>query len=390
MMQAELPTEFVSESESEVMLPKRMFVATKEDISHAQNQRVSLPGSVSLESRHVELEPDPAKVGDCNPDVVVTNEHGRRELLKQPRMNTVHEAQKKQLSPYQGSSSPSRQSIPKSSKPDSKTPATQTESKVKLNSGVISSTIPEHNLEGVSLATVDKAAQLAEQQAKAAKETSPRRLRVAASTTNISQAPGNTSALNLKRTRSNTDVTSPINKPASKNPSHAKLSSRRSVPVGKRFPSHMRGSSEPTPKSSTGARSHATVNRAPASGRLPPVQVQKGEHRKSSKEFRHSTHGESSLSSQSSSGSLNPATKRSNQPGEGEGGKTAASMPSLITCGIKYCKDLAWGNCRANGMEVGCLSVHCFPGTMDEEGGGANCVDSAPHEQLSSSSEGEV
>ena len=303
---------------------------------------------MSLESRHVELEPDPAKVGDCNPDVVVTNEHGRRELLKQPRMNIV-EAQKKQLSPYQGSSSPSRQSIPKNSKPDSKTPATQMESKVKLNSGVISSTIPEHNLEGVSLATVDKEEQLAEQQAKAAKETSPRRLRVAASTTNIPQAPGNTSALNLKRTRSNTDVTSPINKPASKNPSHAKLSSRRSVPVGKRFPSHVRGSSEPTPKSSTGARSHATVNRAPASGRLPPVQVQKGEHRKSSKEFRHSTHGESSLSSQSSSGSLNPATKRSNQPGEGEGGKTAASMPS---CGIKYCKD--WKQQRPSMGQLSC------------------------------------
>ena len=350
-MQTELLTESVSESESEVMLPKRVFVASKEDINHAQHQGISLPGSVSLESRHVELEPDPAKVGDCNPDVVVTNEQGKRELLKQPRTNVVHETQKKQLSPYQGSSSPSRQSTSKNSKPDSKTPATQMESKVKLNSGIISSTIPEHNLEGVSLATVDKAEQLPEQQAKAAKETSPRRLRVAASTTNISQAPGNTSALNLKRTRTNTDVASPINKPASKNPSHAKLSSRRSVPVGKRFPSHMRGSSEPTPKSSTGARSHATVNRAPASGRLPPVQVQKGEHRRSSKELRHSTHGESSLSSQSSSGSLNPATKRSNQPGEGEVGEAAASIPSLITCGIKCCKDLGMGqmSCKWNG-----------------------------------------
>ena len=349
-MQTELLTESVSESESEVMLPKRVFVASKEDINHAQNQGVSLPGSVSLESRPVELESDPAKVGDCNPDVVVTNEQGKRELLKQPRTN-VHETQKKQLSPYQGSSSPSRQSISKNSKPDSKTPATQMEPKVKLNSGVISSTIPEHNLEGVPLATVDKTEQLAEQQAKVAKETSPRRLRVAASTTNISQTPGNTSALNLKRARSNTDVASPINKPASKNPSHAKLSSRRSVPVGKRLPSHMRGSSEPTPKSSTGARSHATVNRAPGSGRLPPVQAQKGEHRRSSKELRHSTHGESSLSSQSSSGSLNPATKRSNQPGEGEGGEAAASMLSLITCSIKYCKDLGMGQllCKWNG-----------------------------------------
>ena len=386
MMQTELPTESVSESESVVMLPKRMFVASKEEISHAQNQRVSLPGSMSLESRHVELEPDPAMVGDSNPDVVVTNEHGRRELLKQPRMNAVHETQEKPLSPYQEPSSPSRQSISKDSKPDSKTPATQMESKVKLNSGVISSTIPERNLEGVSLATVDKAEQLAEQQAKAAKETSPRRLRVAASTTNIPQAPGNTSALNLKRTRSNTDVTSPINKPASKNPSHAKLSSRRNMAVGKsgvRFTSHVRGSSEPTPKSSTGARSRVSVSRTPASGRLPPVQVQKGEHRKSSKELRHSTHGESSLSSQSSSGSLNPATKRSNQPGEGERGETAPSMPSLTRATVVQIR---------NGREVGHLSV-IFPGTMehgDEEGGGASCVDSAHHEQLSSSSEGEV
>lgn len=322
-MQAELPTESVSESESEVMPPTRMFVASKEDISRAQNQRVSLPGSVSLESRQVELEPDPAKVGKSNPDVVVTNEQGKTELVKHPR----NDMQKKQLSPYQGSSSPSRHSVSKSSKSDSETPATQMESKVKLNSGVIRSTIPEHNRKGVSLATVDKTEQLAEQKAKAAKETSPRRLRVAASTTSISQAPGNTAALNLKRTRSNTDVTSPINKPASKNLSHPKLSSRQSMPVGKsgvRFTSHVRGSSEPTPKLSAGVRSHASVNRTPASGRLPPVQVQKGEHRKSNKELKHSTHGESSLSPQTSSGSLrgNPATKRSNQPGEGEGGET--------------------------------------------------------------------
>jgi len=332
MMQAEFPTESVSESESKVMPPTRMFVASKEDISHAQNQRVSLPGSMSPESRQVELEPDPAKVGKSNPDVVVTNEQGK--LVKHPRNETIHEMQNKQLSPYQGSSSPSRRSVSKSSKSDSETPATQTESKVKLNSGVIRSTIPEHNRKGVSLATVDKAEQLAEQKAKAAKETSPRRLRVAASTTNISQAPSNTSALNLKRTRSNTDVTSPINKPASKNLSHAKLSSRQSMPVGKsgvRFTSHVRGSSEPTPKPSTGVRSHASVNRAPVSGRLPPVQVQKGEHRKSNKELRHSTHGESSLSPQTSSGSLrgNPATKRSNQLREGEGGETVASMPSF-------------------------------------------------------------
>ena len=344
-MQAELPTESVSESESEVMSPTRMFVASKEDISRAQNQRISLPGSMSLESRQVELEPDPAKVGKSNPDVVVTNEQGKTELVKHPRSDTVHEMQKKQLSPYQGSSSPSRRSVSKSSKSDSETPATQMESKVNLNSGVIRSTIPEHNRKGVSLATVDKTEQLAEQKAKAAKETSPRRLRVAASTTNISQAPGNTAALNLKRTRSNTDVTSPINKPASKNLSHPKLSSRQSMPVGKsgvRFTSHVRGSSEPTPKLSAGVRSHASVNRTPVSGRLPPVQVQKGEHRKSSKELKHSTHGESSLSPQTSSGSLrgNPATKRSNQPGEGEGGGTVASMASLTTCDIKNCKGL--------------------------------------------------
>lgn len=45
-----------------------------------------------------------------------------------------------------------------------------------------------------------------------------------------------------------------------------------------------------------------------------------------------------------------------------------------------------------NGVEVGCLSASCFPGMMkhSEEGGGASCVDSTPHEQLSSSSEGEV
>lgn len=43
-------------------------------------------------------------------------------------------------------------------------------------------------------------------------------------------------------------------------------------------------------------------------------------------------------------------------------------------------------------VEAGYLSVCCFPGTMKlgEEGGGASCVESTPHEQLSSSSEGEV
>ena len=323
-MQTEVLAEPDSERERDILLPKRMFAASKEDISHAQNRSVPLSGSTDLDN--VASESDLAKVGGSNPDVVIRSEKFQKEekkpgLLNQPRADTSHHPVPTKQS--------SRASIlgSGSSKPDSRSlaqPPTRMGSKGTLigfqNSDVISSTIPEHALESASMATIEKAEKMEEEKARKATE-SPRRLRVAASTTNISQAPDEKSVLNLKRARSNTDVGSPSHRTTVKQPTHAKLKSRQSAPVGK-----ANVAVKPKPRvtiastrTSSGGRPHPSLAQTP--GRLPPIQPQRGDPRRSSKESRLSSQGESpgsSVSTQPSSGSFGGKRNSSDQLGEGE------------------------------------------------------------------------
>ena len=329
-MQTEVLDESGSERERDILLPKRMFAASKEDIGQARNRSLPLPGSTDLEPENMASESNPAKVGGSNPDVVVTSEQIQQkeekvEPLNEPRVDASPGVLTK-LSSGVGPSASGR------SKPDPRTPVqplTQMGSKGPLigfqNSDVISSTIPEHELESASLATIEKAEKLEEQKAKKATE-GQRRLRVAASTTNIPQAPDEKSGvLNMKRTRSNTDIGSPTHKATAKQQTHAKLRTRQSAPAGKTnvaFKPKSKTTSTTTmptaTRTSSGVRPH-TQSQSP--GRLPPVQAQKGDPRRSSQESRQSSQGEtpgSSVSTQPSSGSFSGKRTSSDQLVEGE------------------------------------------------------------------------
>jgi len=328
-MQTEVLDQSGSERERDILLPKHMFAASKEDIGQARDRSLPLPRLTDLEPKNMASESNPAKVVGSNPDAVVTSEQIQQkeekvEPLNQPRVDASPGAPTK-LSSRVGPSASG------SSKPDPRTPVqplTQMGSKGTLigfqNSDVISSTIPEHELESASLATIEKAEKLEEQKAKKATE-GQRRLRVAASTTNIPQAPDEKSGvLNMKRTRSNTDVGSPTHKATAKQPTHAKLRTRQSAPAGKTnvaFKPKSKTTSTTTmptaTRTSSGVRPHT---RSQSPGRLPPLQAQKGDPRRSSRESRLSSQGEtpgSSVSTQPSSGSFSGKRTSSDQLVEG-------------------------------------------------------------------------
>jgi len=343
-MQTEVLDESGSEKERDILLPKRMFAASKEDIGQARDRSLPLPGSTDLEPKNMASESNLYKVVGSNPDVVVTSEQIQQkeekvEPLNEPRVDASPGVLTK-LSSRVGLSASG------SSKHDPRTPVqplTQMGSKGTLisfqNSDVISSTIPENELESASLATIEKAEKLEEQKAKKATE-GQRRLRVAASTTNIPQAPDEKSGvLNMKRTRSNTDVGSPTHKrtrsntdvgspthkATAKQPTHAKLRTRQSAPAGKTnvaFKPKPKTTSTTTMPTATRTSSGVRpLTRSQSPGRLPPIQAQKGDPQRSSRESRLSSQGEtpgSSVTTQPSSGSFSGKRTSSDQLVEGE------------------------------------------------------------------------
>ena len=191
-----IETEVLSDSsphyshDEELLPPKRTFAASQEDVTQAERERMSLPGSTSQQPG------DDSSAGSRTGNQTSGQSDHSGVAAEVIRWDSTT----KEVRSGRHESSPRRQLHSRMG------------SKGNL---VLQSTIPENELECASLSTIEKAEVLAEQTAKQAERTKeqgkssslqpPRGLKPAISSSVLSQGPSS-AGIGVKRTRSNTDI----------------------------------------------------------------------------------------------------------------------------------------------------------------------------------------